>query len=140
MASSDLEPARKAYAENVCSMVAVRSAELVRAFATVRREDYLGPGPWKILAPPNFFRYRETPDDDPRHLYANVLVAIDAARALNNGEPASLARWLDALDLTAGSRSAHIGCGVGYYSAIAAEVVGTEGQVLAIEIDAMLAE
>ena len=95
----------------------------------------------EILAPsePGRVRYRTTEDDDPRHLYHNVLVAIDAARWLNNGQPGALALWIDALDLRDGERVVHVGCGLGYYSAILAEVVGAAGHVTAVEIDPALA-
>jgi protein-L-isoaspartate(D-aspartate) O-methyltransferase len=69
-----------------------------------------------------------------------VLVALDASRGLNNGEPASLARWLDSLDLAPGDRVLHIGCGVGYYTAIAAEAVTPGGRVVGVEVDPELAE
>jgi len=36
-------------------------------------------------------------------------------------QPAALARWLDTLDLAPGERLLHVGCGVGYYTAIGAE-------------------
>jgi hypothetical protein len=49
--------------------------------------------------------YEATANADPRHLYADVLVAIDAARCLNNGQPSALARWIDALDLCTGDRA-----------------------------------
>ena len=39
--------------------------------------------------------YWTTPDDDPRRLYHNVLVALDEARGLNTGEPALWARHFD---------------------------------------------
>jgi protein-L-isoaspartate(D-aspartate) O-methyltransferase len=108
----------------------------------VPRERFLGAGPWSILVPggDGQIRYRATEDADPKHLYANVLVAIDADRGLNNGEPASWAAWIDALDLAAGARVVHIGCGTGYYTAIFAEVVGPRGSVLAIEVDPALAD
>jgi len=73
-------------------------------------------------------------------LYDNVLVALDAPRRLNNGEPAALARWLDTLDLAPGERLLHVGCGVGYYTAIGAEAVSRDGSVLGVEIDPELAE
>src|SRR5207302_2906792 len=69
-----------------------------------------------------------------------VLVAIDAARGLNNGQPGSLAAWLDALELRRGASVLHVGCGVGYYTAIIAETVGPEGCVTGVEVDAGLAE
>src|SRR5207249_4973542 len=70
---------------------------------------------------------------------ANVLVALDASRRLNNGEPAALASWLDILGLAPGDRFLHVGCGVGYYTAIGAEVVSFGGSVQAVEIDPALA-
>ena len=138
---NDLAALRRFYAEEVRAVSDVRSDAVFRAFATVPREHYLGPGPWQVLAPsePGSGRYRTTEDDDPRHLYHNVLVAIDAARWLNNGQPAALALWIDALDLRDGERVVHIGCGLGYYSAILAEVVGAAGHVTALEIDGTLA-
>ena len=118
----------------------LNSDSLVDAFATVRREDFVGPGPWKISRPSSVLAYEQTPDTDPRHLYDNVLVALDASRNLNNGEPAALARWLASLELTPGDRFLHIGCGVGYYTAIAAEVVSSAGTVIGVEVDPDLAK
>ncbi len=40
----------------------LRSETLVRAFASVPREDFVGPGPWKVLRPPDVWRYEVTPD------------------------------------------------------------------------------
>lgn len=68
-----------------------------------------------------------------------MLVALDASRKLNNGEPAFLLRCLDDLDLSPRDRLLHVGCGVGYYTAIAAETVA-DGTVVGIELDARLAE
>jgi len=135
-----LARARREYAEKIRALAGVRTEALARAFAAVPREEFVGPGPWQILRLPEITRYETTPDDDPRHLYENVLVALDASRNLNNGEPATLARWLDALDLAPGERFLHIGCGVGYYTAIAAECVGERGAVVAVEVDPGLAE
>jgi protein-L-isoaspartate(D-aspartate) O-methyltransferase len=131
----------QAYAEELRAVSDLRSKALVDAFATVSREHFLGPGPWQIVAPvqPGRPTYRTTEDADPRHLYHNVLVAIDPDRQLNNGEPSMLALCFDALELKAGDRVIHIGCGVGYYTAILAEVVGASGHVTGIEVDAELA-
>jgi protein-L-isoaspartate(D-aspartate) O-methyltransferase len=59
---------------------------------------------------------------------------------LNNGEPSSLLRFLDVLDLAPGDRFLHIGCGVGYYTAIAAQAVLPTGKVVGVELDSELAE
>jgi protein-L-isoaspartate(D-aspartate) O-methyltransferase len=140
----DLGAARRFYAEEIEAVGGLRSRALVEALASVPRERFLGPGPWQIAtadpARPTTARYRATEDDDPRRVYHNVAVALDADRQLNNGQPATIAASLDALDLAPGERVLHVGCGVGYYTAVAAEAVGPTGRVLGIEIDPALAE
>jgi len=134
-----LERVRRDFAEKIRSTSALRSTALVDALARVPREDFVGPGPWQILRLAEAERgYERTPDDDPRHLYDNVLVALDASRNLNNGEPAFLLRCLDDLDLSPRDRFLHVGCGVGYYTAIAATTVAA-GAVVGIELDDRLA-
>jgi protein-L-isoaspartate(D-aspartate) O-methyltransferase len=135
-----LDQTRRDFAEKIRATIGLRSEALVRAFGSVPREDFVGPGPWKLLRPPDVWRYELTPDDDPRRLYESVLVALDTSRTLNNGEPTGLARWLDGLDMTQGDRVLHIGCGVGYYTAIVAEVVAPGGHVVGVEFDPELAE
>ena len=51
----------------------------------------------------------------------------------------AIIRVAQALDLSCGMVFAHVGCGLGYYTALAAAVVGASGRVLAIDIDAELA-
>jgi protein-L-isoaspartate(D-aspartate) O-methyltransferase len=136
----DSTAAREAFAARIEREAGLESAALVRALATVPREDFVGAGPWKIMRPAELGKgYVLTPDADPVHLYDTVVVALDAARKLNNGEPSSLLGWLDRLGLTPGTRFLHIGCGVGYYTAIAAVAVGPEGRVVGVEVDAALA-
>ena len=77
--------------------------------------------------------------EDPRDLYHNVVVSIDRSKDLNNGQPGSLARWIDALALRPGDRAFHLGCGVGYYTAIIAEVVGPSGSIIGLELQTDLA-
>ena len=135
-----LERARREFAEKIRAMSALRSTRLVDALGSVPREEFLGPGPWQILRMAEAVRgYELTPDDDPRRLYDNVLVALDASRNLNNGEPAFLLRCLDDLELSPGDRFLHVGCGVGYYTAVAAAAVA-DGTVVGVELDAGLAE
>jgi protein-L-isoaspartate(D-aspartate) O-methyltransferase len=138
----DLEQIRRAYAERLRVSARLKSKALVEALARVPRERFLGPGPWQIVdpaPPPAGFKYTKTQDANPKHVYADVLVAIDASRGLNNGQPSGLASWIDALELRSGERVIHIGCGTGYYTAILAEIVGPTAVVIAVDIDATLA-
>jgi protein-L-isoaspartate(D-aspartate) O-methyltransferase len=137
---SPLVAARQRYADLIRQTAGLRSDRLVRALSEVPREDYLGLGPWKILKYPSQPpKYEDTPDDNPVHVYDDVLVALDLARRINNGMPSALTKWIDALDIRAGEHVVHAGCGTGYYTAIIAHVVGNEGRVTAIEFDSALA-
>lgn len=127
-------------------MAGLDSAALVAAYARVPREKFMGPAPWKVTSPDTASMaylglagavYLST--ENPRDLYHNVLVALDPERCLNNGQPSALARWIAALDLKPGDRVYHLGCGVGYYTAIMAEVVGPGGRVVASEVESGLA-
>jgi protein-L-isoaspartate(D-aspartate) O-methyltransferase len=132
-----IEEIRKAYADEVCEAAKVRSPHLKDALATVPRERFLGPGPWFIRGPqPGAAGMTE--DADPARVYQNASIAIDRERELFNGQPALVAAWLDSLGLGRGQRVLHIGCGTGYYTALIASVVGADGRVFAIEVDAAL--
>jgi len=140
----DLAQRRRFYAEEIEAVARLRSTRLVDALATVAREAFLGPGPWTVLAETDFTgagpaKTRQTPDADPARLYHNIGVAIDPARQLFNGQPATLAPWIDALDLAPGARVLHVGAGTGYYTAVMAHCAGASGRVLALEADATLA-
>src|SRR5260370_19404188 len=91
----NLNVARRRYADLIRQSAGLRSDRLVRALSEVPREDYLGPGPWKIMRFTFPMKYEDTPDDDPIHLYEDVMVAIDPARTLNNGLPIPLLGWID---------------------------------------------
>jgi protein-L-isoaspartate(D-aspartate) O-methyltransferase len=69
----------------------------------------------------------------------DAVVAIDVSRRLNNGQPSALALWCHLLELRPGDRVLHVGCGLGYYTAILAIVVGGLGRVVAVEVDPGLA-
>jgi protein-L-isoaspartate(D-aspartate) O-methyltransferase len=137
--ADSIEQARRRYAEELRFTAKVGSRAVIDAFATVPRERFFGPGPWRILSPMAIAEYWTTEDADPRHLYHDVLIAIDEKRRLNNGQPSLWARLYDQLHPTRGEHIVHIGAGVGYYSAILAETVGSTGHVTAIEIDPDLA-
>jgi protein-L-isoaspartate(D-aspartate) O-methyltransferase len=131
--------ARQFYAEELRFTANISSRAVIDAFATVPRECFVGPGPWRILSPMRSRDYWTTADADPRHVYHDVLIALDEARGINNGQPSLWAKLYDQLNLSAGAHVVHVGAGAGYYSAVLAEIVGRSGHVTAIEIDPDLA-
>jgi protein-L-isoaspartate(D-aspartate) O-methyltransferase len=114
-----------------------------RAFELVRREAFLGPGPWHAfgftpvtgISP----HYVETPSADPVYLYQNLLFALDVGKRINNGEPFLHAGWLGSVAPKPGEAVCHIGAGTGYYSAILSVLTLPGGVVQAFEIDEILA-
>jgi protein-L-isoaspartate(D-aspartate) O-methyltransferase len=129
--------ARQQFAMDLARRLELRSSELVRAFATVPREGFVDEGPW-LVSGGGGEGYRRTLDADPAQLYADVMVALDPERELNNGNPLNHARWLNRLGVKAGDRVVHVGAGTGYYTAILAEIVGKTGAVIAAEVDPVL--
>ena len=128
---------RRAYAAEITRRADVRDPRIEKAFAAVPREDFAGPPPWHIGAGG---LYGRTSDDDPARLYDDVLVAIDARRGINNGQPSLHALSIDALGVKDGETVLHIGAGAGYYTAILAHLVGPTGRVVAYEIEPDIAE
>ena len=139
MNGPSIDEARRWFAEGLRCCAHVRHRAVVDAFASVPRERFSGPGPWRVLSPMDLDTYWTTEDADPRRLCHDVLVAIDEARRLNNGQPSLWAFLYDRLAPRAGARVVHVGAGAGYYSAVLAEIVGPAGRVTALEIDPGLA-
>jgi len=138
--SVDLAAQRRLFAKEIQVACKIQTSSLVDALATVPRERFLPPGPWVIRGEGDVGGApRRTPDADPRHVYQNVSIAIDPIRQLFNGAPGTVAPWIDALGLRLGEEVLHVGCGLGYYSALMAHCVGAGGRVVAIEIDDSLA-
>jgi len=134
---SELAVIRRAYAKQILASVGVTDASVEAAFAEVRREDFLGPGPWPI------FRHRAiyvpTPSDDPVYLYTDDLIGLVPERCINNGQPSLHAYLLAAAAPAKGEHVVHVGTGGGYYTAIMGEMVGASGRVTGIEYDPELA-
>ncbi|MBW8907759.1 MAG: protein-L-isoaspartate O-methyltransferase [Mesorhizobium sp.] len=133
---SKVEDARKFYARLMTINAASPDPRLEAVFASVPREDFLGPGPWTVVAGDSRI---ETPSADPSHIYQNVLVALDVDKGINNGEPMLHAMWLAKVGPKPGEAVTHIGAGTGYYSALLARLVEPGGRVTAFELDADLA-
>ena len=141
-----LEDCREFYAKEVKFAANLSTPGLAEAYAKVPREKFLGPGPWQIgsadgraLSAAGLMQMSYVTVEDPRDVYHNVVVSLDRAKDINNGQPSALGRWIEALGLKSGERVYHLGCGVGYYTAIMAEVVGPTGSVLGLELQPDLA-
>jgi protein-L-isoaspartate(D-aspartate) O-methyltransferase len=135
---AELRIIRAAYAKQIMAAANVGNPRVAAAFATVPREDFVGPGPWMMLR--WWTRdYVPTPDADPVYLYTNDLVALLPERRLNNGQPSLHAYLMHQASPAAGEHVVHVGTGTGYYTALLAHLVGPSGRVTGIEYDGELA-
>jgi protein-L-isoaspartate(D-aspartate) O-methyltransferase len=133
----ELSIIRAAYAKHVLAAARLNDARLLRAFCEVRREDFLGPGPWPVFR--GLREYVMTPDADPVYLYTDDLIGILPQRRINNGQPSLHAHLIHSASPIVGDRIVHIGTGTGYYTAIFAHLAGPSGQVTGVEFDSELA-
>ena len=141
-----VEECRECYARAVKFAANLVTPGLVEAYAKVPREKFLGAGPWllgsaeaRAMSAAGMVQLAYVTVSDPRDVYHNVVVSLDRAKDINNGQPSALGRWIDALGLKAGERVYHLGCGAGYYTAIMAEVVGPSGSVVGLDVQPELA-
>jgi hypothetical protein len=64
---------RRAYARQMLGIGNIRNDRLELAFATIRREHFLGPEPWQIVQwPPGPL----LPANDPVYVYQDVVLAL----------------------------------------------------------------
>src|SRR5688572_28315107 len=112
----DLRREREAKVEELGRGGLLRSEGLRRAMLTVHREDFI-PAP-----------YRD-------HAYEEVPLPLPGARATISC-PHSYPLFYEPLGLDHGHRFLEVGVGSGYGTALAREVVGPEGLVVAIDLDA----
>ena len=136
MRHADTDEIRGFFAKQM--FIASRSTDprLERTFELVPREAFLPPGPWKIQIEAS---YIDTPSADPVYIYQNVLVALDAGKGINNGEPLLHARWIGAVAPQPGETVTHIGSGTGFYTAILSMLVRPGGRVIGFEVEPGLA-
>lgn len=133
---TDVAEARRFYAALLASRAGGSDPRIEQAFAAVPRENFLGPGPWPVIAGKGVVM---TPSDDPAYVYRNALVALDADKGINNGEPLLHALWMAKVAPQPGETVCHIGAGTGYYSALLSLLVDPGGTVAAFEIEPGLA-
>jgi protein-L-isoaspartate(D-aspartate) O-methyltransferase len=132
-----VQEARQAYARAIAASAGVPLSQhkLIAAFATVPREHFLGPPPWRL-----FTRSGDVEEPtDPVDLYQDALVSLKPEAHLNNGQPSLHMGCLAALDVKEGETVVHVGAGTGYYTAILATLTGPSGRIVGFEIDADLA-
>jgi len=116
----------------------IPDARVETAFAEVRREDFLGPGPWLVIGDRG--DYVPIPSADPAYLYLDHVIGILPQRHLNHGQPSLHTKLLAHAGPREGDHVVHVGAGTGYYTAIMAHLVGRSGKVTAIELDSGLAD
>jgi len=133
---TELAIVRRAFARQMLAAAGVTDDRLERAFAAVRREDFLNAAPWQFVRWP---AGRSLPQSDPAAVYQDVVIALQPGRGVNNGSPSLHAAMLHDLMVEPGQHVVHIGAGAGYYTAILAELVGPSGRVSAFEFDTELA-
>lgn len=135
---TELAVVRQAYAKQILAEAGITDRRICAAFAQVRREDFLGQGPWQMMRASGM--YSMTPEADPVYLYTNTLVGIISERGINNGQPSLHAMLLAAAEIREGEHVVHVGAGTGYYTAVMAVLAGPAGRVTAMECDPELAE
>jgi protein-L-isoaspartate(D-aspartate) O-methyltransferase len=111
----DLRREREAKIEELRRRGLLRSERLGWAMLTVRREDFI----------PRCYR---------DHAYEEVPLPLPGERATISC-PHSYPLFYEPLDLGEGQRFLEVGVGSGYGTALAREVVGPDGLVVAIDID-----
>src|SRR5438552_5576336 len=92
-----IEECRAFYAQEVRFAASLSTPGLVEAFAKVPREKFLGPGPWQIgsadpraMSVAGLGQLLYITVEDPRDVYHNVIISLDRAKDINNGQPGSL--------------------------------------------------
>jgi hypothetical protein len=82
----------------------LRSQAVIAAFANVPRKHFVRSGPWRIKNPMNVAEYWTTEDANPRAVYHDLLIALDVAHGINNGQPSLWASLFDQLGIAVGEQ------------------------------------
>ena len=120
------EEARAAMVERLRADGVVRTPAVGRALATVPRHDFI-----------------EVDGIDVERAYADVAVIVktdEQGTAVSSAsQPTMVATMLELCRLSPGHRVLEIGTGTGYNAALLATIVGADGLVVTVELDADLA-
>src|SRR5947199_9852697 len=110
-----IQECRAFYAQEVRFAASLSTPGLVEAFAKVPREKFLGPGPWqsgsadpRAMSVAGVGQLLYITVEDPRDADQNVRISLDRAEDINNGQPGSRGRLLDALSPRPGARAYHL--------------------------------
>jgi len=137
-----MEALRRLYARQIAALAGIDAGTalgsgIVAALATIPREKFVAPPPWRIVSP----RGRAvSSEDDPAALYQDILAPLGVGQGLNNGQPSLHALCFQVLAPRTGESVVHVGAGTGYYTAMLAMLVGETGRVDAYEIEPELAQ
>jgi protein-L-isoaspartate(D-aspartate) O-methyltransferase len=130
--------ARDAMVADLLRRRIIRTPAVERAFRHVWRHAFMAP-PYAVAVDALARDFVET--DDPRRVYADVAVAIKLEKNIHCLPPGVIARQLEELAPTEGMRVLHIETGLGYATALLAELVGGErGSVVGIDYEEDIAE
>lgn len=139
--ATPLQDARRDFARQMADAAAWNDPRFEQAVLATQREDFLPPPPWLVISPGARTVYGDvTRSADPVDLYGDVLVALDIAKGINNGQPTLHAAWIGKLRPQPGETVVHVGAGMGYYTAILARLVAPGGKVFAYGIEPHLAQ
>jgi protein-L-isoaspartate(D-aspartate) O-methyltransferase len=120
MAGQDAESMHQALIDDLVKRRLIKTAAVEAAFRAVPRHPFL-PG----VALEMIYK------DEPVVTHYNA----DKQPISSSSQPAIMAIMLEMLALESGQRVMEIGAGTGYNAALMAQIVGTEGRVVAVDID-----
>jgi protein-L-isoaspartate(D-aspartate) O-methyltransferase len=115
----------------------IRTPAVERAFRRVRRHAFAVP-PYAVAVDALAEEFVET--DDPRRVYADVAVALKPEENINCLRPGIIAQQIEELAPAGGMRVLHVEAGLGYATALLAEVVGEHGSVVGTAYEEGVAE
>ncbi len=132
-----IEAARNAMVDDLRQRRIIYTPAVERAFRRVYRHAFVLP-PYAVAIDTLAEDFVET--DDPRRVYADVAVALDAEKNIYCLRPGLVAQQLEELAVAEGMRVLHVETGGGYGTALLAELTGERGSVMGIEYEPDIAE